>query len=447
MGVFLKNIYIKGIKNIDKAIEISFFKKEIKAISELQSYNVKAIYGPNGSGKTAIVHAFELLDNLMKDKGYLYKAESSQLLGELINKVCKRIDIKVEFFYYFESEFNGQYIYEVTIQENNGGYEISQERFSYKKKEHLKNVLVFESIAGKINATSFSSQINSEMTNLLSKRSFGDILFDLLIRESKAKGGIQNTDPIYLDLLNQVFPIFDFAGSLRLFLDSNDNHIPAIQRNMRELKPDIKSNDKYIDFSTHWKPLGYSNYQMSSEELKQFKKDNVKQEKFIKIFKPEIKSLDIVDKLITSTKNNKTYLVNRFVNYGDYSIDMEFESVGIKKLLDLFFGIEAVINGNIFIVDELDAHINDIYLINIVKYISEYAKGQLIFTTHNNSPMEVLKTKKMSIDFMSSSAEITSWKQVGNYSPLKLYQKGMISGLPFNLGPEDFLEVFSADEQ
>ena len=59
--------------------------------------------------------------------------------------------------------------------------------------------------------------------------------------------------------------------------------------------------------------------------------------------------------------------------------------------------------------------------------------------------METLKSKKYGIDFMSMSGSVTSWKQVGNYSPSNLYKKGMIKGLPFNLESEDFLGVFSND--
>ena len=59
--------------------------------------------------------------------------------------------------------------------------------------------------------------------------------------------------------------------------------------------------------------------------------------------------------------------------------------------------------------------------------------------------MEILKSKKNAIDFMSMNGQLTSWTQVGNYSPSNLYKKGMVQGLPFNIGAESFLEV-SSDE-
>jgi AAA15 family ATPase/GTPase len=114
--------------------------------------------------------------------------------------------------------------------------------------------------------------------------------------------------------------------------------------------------------------------------------------------------------------------------------------------MNLYNSIKFLSDGGILIIDELDSHINDIYLVKLVEYVSKYANGQLIFTTHNVSPMETLKSKKYSIDFMSMSGKVISWTQIGNYSPSKLYRKGMINGLPFNLDSEDLLGVFTDDE-
>ena len=49
---FLLNLCISGIKNIEKMIEIPFYKKTIKDDFNPEQYRVKGIYGENGSGKT-----------------------------------------------------------------------------------------------------------------------------------------------------------------------------------------------------------------------------------------------------------------------------------------------------------------------------------------------------------------------------------------------------------
>ena len=72
--------------------------------------------------------------------------------------------------------------------------------------------------------------------------------------------------------------------------------------------------------------------------------------------------------------------------------------------------------GQVVFIDEFDANIHDVLLIRLLEYIVNYSKGQLIFTTHNLAPMEVLKNAKHSIDFLSPDSRIVSWTKSGNYT-------------------------------
>ena len=49
-------------------------------------------------------------------------------------------------------------------------------------------------------------------------------------------------------------------------------------------------------------------------------------------------------------------------NYGNYKVNKEFESTGIKKLVRLYSAFKAANNYGIAFVDEMDSNINDIYL-------------------------------------------------------------------------------------
>lgn len=48
--IFLVNYSVKGIKTLDKLVSLSFYKKIISKNTDTQEYNVKGIYGMNGSG-------------------------------------------------------------------------------------------------------------------------------------------------------------------------------------------------------------------------------------------------------------------------------------------------------------------------------------------------------------------------------------------------------------
>ena len=98
-------------------------------------------------------------------------------------------------------------------------------------------------------------------------------------------------------------------------------------------------------------------------------------------------------------------------------------------------------------IDEFDSNLHDVYLCALLEYLMEYGEGQLCFTTHNVGPMDILKERKKSIDFLSEDHKIYPWKKCGNYSPSNLYRNGMIEGSPFNVDSIDFIGVFETDEE
>ena len=54
---------------MDKTVSLSFYKKTINKEPDTQEYNIKGIYGMNGSGKSGIVTSVEILRNLIIDTG------------------------------------------------------------------------------------------------------------------------------------------------------------------------------------------------------------------------------------------------------------------------------------------------------------------------------------------------------------------------------------------
>lgn len=106
-----------------------------------------------------------------------------------------------------------------------------------------------------------------------------------------------------------------------------------------------------------------------------------------------------------------------------------------------------MVRGEIVFIDEFDSNLHDVYLCAILEYLMEHGKGQLCFTTHNVGPMDVLRRRKKSIDFLSENHKIYPWTANGNYSPAKLYRNGMIEGSPFNVDSIDFIGVFDSDEE
>jgi hypothetical protein len=163
---------------------------------------------------------------------------------------------------------------------------------------------------------------------------------------------------------------------------------------------------------------------------------------FIRIFKTDLISIRI------DTKDYKDdYKCNLVMNYRDYSIDEEFESSGIRKLMNLFYYLDFAALGGIVFIDELDSNINNIYLDKIIEFFMLYGKGQLCFTAHNLSPMGILKNNKNSIDFISSINTVHTWANNGNQSPENTYRNGFIEDSPFNVDSSDFLGILGGSDE
>ena len=125
------------------------------------------------------------------------------------------------------------------------------------------------------------------------------------------------------------------------------------------------------------------------------------------------------------------------------SNESETEAATIKSIKELFKKARENAPSIVFI-DEFDSNLHDVYLCALLEYLMEYGEGQLCFTTHNVGPMDILKQRKKSIDFLSENHRIYSWKTNGNYSPSRLYRNGMIEGSPFNVDSIDFIGVFGS---
>ena len=157
---------------------------------------------------------------------------------------------------------------------------------------------------------------------------------------------------------------------------------------------------------------------------------------FVKIFKTDLKTIRI-DK-----KEYGEFFVCRLVMvYDGYELDKEYESKGIRKLINLFDALDMACNGTIVFIDELDSSINDVYLDKLIEYFMYYGKGQLCFTAHNLSPMSVLRENSCSISFISSVNTVHTWTNNGNLNPENAYRNGFVEDSPFNVDASDFLGI------
>ena len=113
-GVYLINYSVKGIKALDQTVSLSFYKKTITNPIDFRNYNIKGIYGINGSGKSAIITSVKIFRNLIVDRDYLNNPIVQRQLRELINREVSKMEFAADFLV-TEDNKPVLFHYEVTI--------------------------------------------------------------------------------------------------------------------------------------------------------------------------------------------------------------------------------------------------------------------------------------------------------------------------------------------
>ena len=94
--------------------------------------NIKAIYGPNGSCKSAIVTSMCIYERLVWDKNSLNDSYFSDFLKEVINKETKKLEIEVTALLYQNdnNEYYGTFRHNIIIKNQNNNIYIDSEKIS-----------------------------------------------------------------------------------------------------------------------------------------------------------------------------------------------------------------------------------------------------------------------------------------------------------------------------
>jgi len=449
--IYLVNYRVKGIKTLEEEVSLSFYKKTITMPLDTKEYNIKGIYGINGSGKSGIVASVDILRNLLLDDGYLNNPMVQKNLDAIINKKSKELFISADFLAEYK-EKTYLYRYEILLKKTvTDKYAISSEKLSYRlatsKKDDFNSLIeVKNGIIDYIdikNDEELKNTFIQHTLNLLSMSAVSSVFLDKMYPYEEQINNIISLDGVLL--------LINLGIRMKVYMDQSDNHIDYLLKNMLMYTMETDNDDTYIDSLRKGavrlnrssidaisggtdliaKPI-YTRYEKKVKRLKEF----------IKIFKP-----DLTDISIDRKEDGDNYVCNLNMVYGDYVVHTEFESTGVKKLIRLFDYLQFMVRGGIVFIDEFDSNLHDVYLCALLEYLMEYGKGQLCFTTHNVGPMDVLKRNKKSIDFLSIDHKIYPWTTNGNYSPSKLYRNGMIEGSPFNVDSIDFIGIFDPLEE
>lgn len=434
----IKEFKFSGIKNIEKEMTINFLSKSRKTTFEkdLDTNFIKAIYGPNGTGKTAIIEAMKLYNNIININ--LYLNGSKELLKSLINETVNEINLEVTFTYIKKKVAVSQELkHKIKII-----YNKEKNNFNIIEEEIYNNDnLIVEVKNGEIKNTDKESNLYNKTLNLLKDSSISSLVKNDI--ENFGKKVDKNKDEKIDSILNLLLCF----NKIRVIDEEKDNHFSSIVSEMIENKEDKNDEDYATMFAQSYQINHFGKKLVIDNKIYEENKKYIEQKyksitEFLKIFKPQVEKIEL-----EKVEKEKTIEIKSKIIYIDGTIvDIEYESVGIKKLIYIYEMIDLIVNHeSIIFIDELDAHLHDVAINKILQYIIDKEEGQLLFVTHNVSIMEKIKYSKNSINIIDLNQDIHTWKQKGNYSPATLYKKGYLTE-DFNYGVFDFEKIFLIGE-
>lgn len=431
--VRIQKIELKNLKNVGKGI-IQFACNTKDSIFEDKA-DLLGIYGQNGSGKTTLIYALGLFKSLVmgnrlgKDCANYIKFGTENALCSFELGIIDADNQQFKVAYEFElkrnkDETDHMDLHELNEEqhnddENNLVY-VSMEKVSVSKlvdgkwskltpvlnySENEESVLSPKVRYNQLIAGNKSLEDELRVAKLLMKKSSKSFLFSMelnkIMRASKM-------DEEYVNIFN----ILHEYAIYNLHVISNAE-TGIINANIAlPFSFVLKEKDSVALLR------GNLNMNGTSQIPKLFF-DSIaeKMETINMVLKEIIPGLTIKLKQLGTrlNKNNEEMVLAQIIaNRGKTEIPLIYESDGIKKLVSILYGLIMVFNNSstTLAVDEFDSGIFEYLLGEILKVVEEYGRGQLIFTSHNLRPLEVINKKNIMFTTTNENNRYIRFKNV-----------------------------------
>lgn len=392
----INSISISNIKNVANG---SILLNETNEDSFGAS--IVGIYGQNGSGKTALIWAIELIKDaisgtpLPKDTYYYIKQQSKKAIikAELILEINER-------------QYN--VFYTISLgKKDNESVQILSECVDFSSKTH--NDLA------RINKTRilgieypFNSDEIDECFYIPETRVVEMASVDKQIRQKllvlQALANEKNTSFIFNDKMMNLLEIaftnpiyFKILDTLRFYARMNLfvlNKNCESSFNMNLLPLSMRLSTDFSITKSDGVPVGLGQNKSDLATFETIKSIISQIDILIGNIIPGL-NVEIIQKATQLNENAEEEIVFELVSNRNGTITpLRYESEGIKKILCILSSLIAMYNDkSIFVaIDEIDAGIFEYLLGEILETINKTGKGQLLFTSHNMRPLEVLES-------------------------------------------------------
>ncbi|MDO5150379.1 MAG: AAA family ATPase [Oscillospiraceae bacterium] len=397
--VRINNITIHNIKNVNNG---SVFLNQTN--DDYFGASIVGLYGQNGSGKTALVWAAELIKDALSgvklpEDTFFYirqQSDSAMIRAELLLTVNER-------------EYNVLYTISIGKKDNNN-VQITSEYVDFWAKAHDNHERINKTrilgIEYPLNSSDFDKCFYIPESRIIEMSGANkQIRQKLLVLQALANE--KNTSFIFNDKIMDVlqsafenpiyFKILDvlrFYGRMNMFV-LNRNSDTSFNMNLLPLSMRFCSED-LIQKSDRI-PVGLGKNKSNMDTFRTIENIISQIDILVKNIIPGL-NVEIVsiDKELNE-KAEQEIIFELVSNRNGTITPLRYESEGIKKILCILSSLIAMFNNkSIFVaIDEMDAGIFEYLLGEILDAIKKNGKGQLLFTSHNMRPLEVLESSNI----------------------------------------------------
>ncbi|WP_108671834.1 AAA family ATPase [Peribacillus acanthi] len=375
----VQNVEIKNLKNVKKGI----FNTN-STFESLELADVIGFYGQNGSGKTAVVEAFNLLKFLL----------DTRKLPDVSNHLLYYNENSIDLIFNFivKNRFGEFFVkYETTITAGKEKLSVIKEKISYRENENRKKLKDI------FNKDNHEISIRNKKINSMNE----DIRVAVLVANRMANDNA--TSFIFRDELEEIYDVFlnEIENEIMLNLTRDFNRdfhvIDTVQYGL------LISNI-IMPFSIHVENIrGHIPYELRDTTVlppELFETIEKVIEQINVVLKTIIPGLQIKIRKIHQEKldNGKDGIRFEFLSTKEnIELPLRSESSGVLKIISILSTLIAVYNNPnaCVVIDELDAGIFEYLLGELLEVISENGQGQLLFTSHNLRILEVLPIRNL----------------------------------------------------
>ena len=370
----LSRIEIYNFKNIKRA-ELDF------------KHSMLGLYGQNGSGKTALIDVLDLVKTILC--GHSVSLDFLNLIH--VDADYSRIVV------YFTTDENGRH---------------SEIEYSFK----LNRSCIYDEILSYGYVDGETRVVKSKLIDTSNSPTFSPVSkYKFLIGPSKENE------------LNVMVIKKMVRKELRSFIYSSE-FLEIVRNRSNECKDKEFMRHMYILESL----VNFANYELFVVKSKCCIDDSmVLSKSALDVYKRRIESMNRVlpyfvsnltlDVQVLGKELMRDSSVGFRVELVSNKIPFKYESDGVKRIVSTLQPLIGVFNNTSVVVaiDDLDCGIHEYLFGEIVKMMSEQAKGQLIFTAHNLRPLEIINKKFLAFTTTDPDNRYVRYKNIAAHNNLR----------------------------